>query len=39
MLNSVSLNEGEILRREQGWICGLSMKGESRRSGFGLMMD
>lgn len=39
MVNFLSLSEGEILRREEGWICGLSMKLENRRSVSGLMKD
>jgi len=38
VVNFLSLSEGEILRREEGWICGLSMELENRRSLSGLMM-
>lgn len=37
VVNFLSLNEGEIPRKEEGWICGLSMKLENRRSVPGLM--
>lgn len=39
VVNLLSLNEGEILRREEGWICGLSMKLKNRSCIFGLMTD
>lgn len=39
VVNLLSLNEGEILRREEGWICGLRMKLENRSCIFGLMTD
>lgn len=39
VVNFLSLNEGEILRREEGWLCGLSMKLENGRSISSLMTD
>lgn len=39
VVNFLSLNDGEIPRKEGGWIYGLSMKLENRRSVPGLMTD
>lgn len=39
VVNFLSLNKGEIPRKGEKWICGLSMKSENRRSVPGLMTD
>lgn len=39
VVNFLSLSEGEIPRKEEGWICGLSKKLENRRSAPGLVAD